>query len=198
MVIYILTKAVEHEFKINNFQTFARMGRMSPTYRHLAIRQIAADQITMDDALEMVNYNTDNSYRVQSFTSQSINYCISLNTDMYISSCTCEDWLTHQLSCKHMFLLIRVHPYISLPSITVALPLESLTSTTTYIPDPDLQNNFNVLLNRIKRIERTLRLQKSNGNISIDTLETLNQKTEEIENILEQLDRRTSFIRQIY
>ena len=153
MVIYILTKAVEHEFKISNFQSYARMGRMSPTHRHLATRQRAADSITMDDALDMVNSISDIIYGVQSFIDQSINYTVSLNTNFSISSCSCEDWQTHKLSCKHMFLLIRVHPYITLPSTTVALALRPITTVTAQIPDPDpILNNFDDLFNKIKKI----------------------------------------------
>ncbi len=198
MVIYILTKAVEHEFKINNFQSYARMGRMSPTHRHLATRQHAADSITMEDALEMVNNISDIFYRVQSFTDQSINYNISLNIDMSISSCSCEDWQTHQLSCKHIFLLIRVHPYISLPSTTMALAIETHSSPTVQIHEFDHQLESNDFLNDIKQIERMFRMQNLNGNISMETVEALKQNTENMKFILDQLDGRTSFIRQEY
>ncbi len=198
MVIYILTKAVEHEFKISNFQSFARMGRMSPTHRHLATRQRLADQITMDDALEMVSIITNLIYRVQSFTDSSIFYTISLESDNSISSCSCGDWEIHQLSCKHMFLLIRVHSYISLPSTTVALAIDSHTTAIAQIPNPNIQNESNEFLNRIKRIDRSFRILRLNGIISSEILEIINQKSEDLESFLEQLDRRTSFIPQSY
>ncbi len=198
MVVYILTKAVEYDFKIDNFQSFHRIGKMSPTHIHLSSRQRLSDQIHMTIAEDMVNISSTSSFQVQSFTNAPHSYSVNIDINFKMTSCICLDWQQHHLACKHMFLVARIQNNILLPDIiNPTVPNENIRRNSTPVDPNYLQRHRNFIL-RIRRVERGSQRERDNPNMTINIIQELDELGERMETILESINHRRAFIHQEY
>ncbi len=198
MVVYILTKAVEYDFKVDNFQSFHRIGKMSPTHIHLSSRQRIADQISIVVAEDMINISNPYCFEVQSFTNAPQSYSININPNSKMISCSCPDWQQHQLACKHMFLIARIHNNIELPDIiNTIVPSENIIHDSSPV-DPShiqIQREFVSLL---RRVDRQFQRSKDDPNMTEDIIHELIDLGHGMESILERFNSRRAFIHQDY
>lgn len=198
MVVFILTKAVEYDFRVDNFQSFINMGKMTPTQIHLSQRQRQANEISVENAIDMMDISDMNCYKVQSFTNAPLSYDVVIDSSSAVMlSCSCPDWDQYHLACKHMFLVSRIYCHISLPEIvTTSAPLQTLrTSTPITIESLQQQRDF---LNKLKRIEKAFRSIKDQPQLTEDVFNELNILADRLESRLEQLDNSRSFSHQLY
>ncbi len=198
MVVYVLTKAVEYDFKIDNFQSFNRIGRMSPTHIHLATRQRIANQINLERAEEMISFSDSFLVEIQSFTNAPQAYRVVLDSSSKMESCSCLDWQQYKLPCKHMFLLERNYINISLPDILFpTIPIENIRPYVAPADPTGIQENRDFIL-QIKRIERNFRKIIDNPDITSDVQQELRYHGDQIESIIESFNNRRAFIHQEY
>jgi hypothetical protein len=62
-----------------------------------------------DQAMAMILQVDLNFVKIASFTTDDVNYTIEVNgLGNELKSCTCEDFQTHKIICKHLFLANRL------------------------------------------------------------------------------------------
>ncbi|ORE09793.1 hypothetical protein BCV72DRAFT_222619, partial [Rhizopus microsporus var. microsporus] len=85
---------------------------MGPEERRRA-RQIKADQTSLECIPDMITENgTSGVYLVQSFSNIELQHEITV-MGKEMKSCTCNDFRYNSITCKHMYLLNRLHAGIT-------------------------------------------------------------------------------------
>jgi hypothetical protein len=121
-LVYILAKDVEHGYNSNVALITLKIGRMGPEERRKKRREIAAEKINEEWLQEMItlieNDQTAGSssisiYQVKSFTSAEQSYNTEVCSNI-TTNCTCFDFQYNKTPCKHMYLLKRLYPTLTM------------------------------------------------------------------------------------
>lgn len=199
MVIYVLTNAMEYDYRVENFQNFNKIGKMAPTQIHITQRQRQANILTIEEAIAMIDATNYPLYHVKSFSEAQTTYNITINEDLSkIISCSCVDWNQHKLPCKHIFLVVRVHNTISLPDLITQHERVQGNISRLPPPNPDNMQEHRNFLNKLKRIERGFRTLKDSPGFTDEVFGELTSLASSMESIMDRFDLRRSHIRQTF
>ena len=108
--VYLLVEIVMRDINFSNFLNELKIGRMNPRQRQQRIREIIGN--TCINKKDIYKLQPD-VWIVHSMTNNDIEYSVrkkdtskdSLDISSYI--CTCRDFKTRLLSCKHIFAIVN-------------------------------------------------------------------------------------------
>ncbi|KAI9362667.1 hypothetical protein BD770DRAFT_315986 [Pilaira anomala] len=140
-LLYIIANDIGPDFIANtNRIQLNNIGRMGPEERRRRRRELDAESISEEvipllmEEVEDDQSNNESIFLVKSFTTNSVEYRISVIEDG-MKSCTCPDFTWNSIACKHMYLLRRYKRVI-----TVFVATTSLLSPEVYIaPEAEQQ-----------------------------------------------------------
>lgn len=105
--VYLLVEIVLRDIDFSVFLDDLNIGRMNPRQRQQQIREIAGAKISQNN---IYNISSD-TWIIRSMTNTDVEYSVrkndsrdDLNLTLYV--CTCRDFRTRQLPCKHIFAVL--------------------------------------------------------------------------------------------
>jgi len=113
-LVYILLGVVDNQFRTNYFKVVSGLQPHQLTTYEKKRRERAA-RIGLERAKTMINIAqfARGVISVQSFEIPVVNqYLVEVLADKWLRSCSCPDNQQQQITCKHMFLVSRVHPQL--------------------------------------------------------------------------------------
>ncbi|GAA5803434.1 hypothetical protein HPULCUR_008916 [Helicostylum pulchrum] len=92
----------------NNYKVL-NIGKMSPEERRRRACEMSAEDANVATLVTMIEeLEEQTGYKVRSFSNEEVYYIIQVEQDS-IKSCGCKDFRWNRISCKHMYLLKRLH-----------------------------------------------------------------------------------------
>ena len=201
MIIYILTSVAEADFQADIIRANLKVGgRMTPREQQIQRRKRDALQIPFLENVEQIVVTSPSSLSVMSFTDENKRYDVKLDEKGYLASCSCADWMTSRLPCKHIWLANRFE------NIPVADDVDQegyealvpLSEAGMEISEPDQSEDDNLngeIMQRIRCVVRGWESVKREG-LSRTIRENIKEKLDDILADLDKLDKRRSFIPQ--
>jgi|GEM_PF-5268288 len=129
--VYLLVEIVLRDINFSAFLNELKIGRMSPQQRQQRIREIVGTNINQKDIYKIQS----DTWIVHSMTNDDVEYSVRkrdsiTNTneefDISLYVCTCHDFKTRQLPCKHIFAIFtKFNDSNSLVSNNISTDLRS-------------------------------------------------------------------------
>ncbi|CEP13527.1 hypothetical protein [Parasitella parasitica] len=205
-LIFILVNDVEPDYIHNICRISLNIGRMGPEERKRRRREMDAAGIN-EAVLSIMIEEPDkesNVYRVKSFTDELLFYDIDV-IDREMRTCSCSEFQWHEIACKHMYLLRRLHPdiviyngvpiFVQMPSY--AKEVQTLSDNANTVTALSVENRA---LNIINNLETTLNQLKHNTKqLTNEQILQLAESTTNIINILQissSIGSNSNFVRQ--
>jgi len=200
MIIYILTSVVEADFQSDIVRANLKVGgRMTPRERQIQKGKRDALQIPFLENEQQIVVTSPSSLSIMSFTTKNKRYDVKLDEKGYLSSCSCDDWKTSRLPCKHIWLANRFE------NIPVADDLDQGYEASVLLPEtrvenleldqPEVDNLNGEISQRVRRVVRNWEIVKREG-LSKSIRENIKGKLDNILTEIDKLDTRRSFISQ--
>ena len=115
-LIHVLTAIVEPEFEHLEELSAFNLGPMNPSQKSEIARKQRALEVDADRIPELITRADEKNYVVSSLTSKENGpYVVEVENGEAIG-CSCQDFFFTQRSCKHVYLLLRHDPSLSLPT----------------------------------------------------------------------------------
>ena len=154
--VYLLVEIVLRDINFDNFLSELKIGRMNPRQRQQRIREIVGTKFINEKDVYKLQQNV---WIVRSMTNDDVEYSVrrrdssddELDVSLYV--CTCRDFKTRQLPCKHIFaVLSQVRTYENNTDNMEAQPLSIVESPIS----PNIINTNNDKNGEILKLQEVL------------------------------------------
>jgi len=154
--VYLLVEIVLRDINFDNFLSKLKIGRMNPRQRQQRIREIVGTKFINEKDIYKLQQNV---WIVRSMTNDDVEYSVrrrdssddELDVSLYV--CTCRDFKTRQLPCKHIFaVLSQVRTYENNTDNMEAQPLSIVESPIS----PNIINTNNDKNGEILKLQEVL------------------------------------------